>query len=79
MIVSKYIDNPMLINNKKFDLRVYVCITSINPLRIYIYKEGLVRLATEEYSNNKKILNNPFVHLTNYSINKHNEELNFRA
>jgi len=69
----------MLINNKKFDLRVYVCITSINPLRIYIYKEGLVRLATEEYSNNKKILNNPFVHLTNYSINKHNKDLNFGA
>ena len=34
-----------------FDLRVYVLMTSISPLRIYLYKDGLVRFATKEYSN----------------------------
>jgi len=77
MIVSNYIDNPLLINKKKFDLRIYVAITSINPLRIYVYQEGLVRFATEEYSNNKKIFGNPYIHLTNYSINKHNKDMVF--
>lgn len=48
-LISKYISNPYLINNKKFDLRLYVLITSYNPLKIYIYKEGLVRFASEEY------------------------------
>lgn len=67
MVVSEYIDNPLLINDLKFDLRVYVAITSIHPLRIYMYKEGLVRFATQKYTMNK---NSKFTHLTNYSVNK---------
>ena len=49
-IISKYIADPLLINGHKFDLRIYVTITSYEPLRIYVYKEGLVRFASEEYS-----------------------------
>ena len=49
MIVSHYISNPLLIDGLKFDLRIYVAITSINPLRIYMYDEGLTRFATTPY------------------------------
>lgn len=59
----------MLINSHKFDLRIYVVVTSIDPLRIYVFKEGLARFATEEYST-QGATQNKFVHLTNYSINK---------
>ena len=38
LVVSHYIDNPLLINRLKFDLRIYVAITGINPLRIYVYE-----------------------------------------
>ena len=69
-IVSKYISNPLLINGHKFDLRIYVVLTSIDPLRIYIFKEGLARFATEKYQQSADGKNNQFVHLTNYSINK---------
>lgn len=49
-IISRYISNPLLINGHKFDLRIYVCVTSIDPLRIYVFKEGLARFATQEYT-----------------------------
>ena len=49
-IVSEYIDNPHLLDGYKYDLRIYVALTSINPLRVYIYEEGLVRFATVKYS-----------------------------
>ena len=53
-------------------MRMYVVVTSFNPLRVYFYQEGLARFATEEYSNDPKVLKNKFVHLTNFSINKRN-------
>jgi hypothetical protein len=71
-VVSEYISRPLLINDLKFDLRIYVAITSVNPLRIYIYDEGLVRFATEKYDDSFRDTKNVFAHLTNYSINKKN-------
>jgi hypothetical protein len=49
MTVSYYISNPLTIDGLKFDLRIYVSITSLNPLRIYMHDDGLVRFATEIY------------------------------
>jgi tubulin polyglutamylase TTLL4 len=69
-VVQRYLDDPMLINERKFDLRIYVLVTSLDPLKIYVYDEGLVRLATEPYTMSKKSLSNTCVHLTNYSVNK---------
>lgn len=48
-IVQEYIDKPLLLDGYKFDLRVYVLITSCDPLRIFLFNDGLVRLATEKY------------------------------
>jgi len=73
-IISSYIERPLLINKKKFDMRMYVAVTSFHPLRAYIYEEGLARFATEDYTNDPKILKNKFVHLTNFSINKKNQK-----
>ena len=71
-VISKYITNPLLINGHKFDLRVYVLVTSFDPLRVYVYKEGLARFASEPYST-KFVKTNRYMHLTNYSINKKND------
>lgn len=72
LVISKYIDNPLLIHGLKFDLRLYVLVTNFDPLKIYVYNEGLVRFASEPY-NLKSIKSNVYAHLTNYSINKKSE------
>ncbi|XP_041969734.1 probable beta-tubulin polyglutamylase isoform X2 [Aricia agestis] len=74
VVVAKYIDKPLLIGGHKCDLRLYVCVTSIDPLLIYLYEEGLVRFATVKYDNTNKNLWNPCMHLCNYSINKYHTD-----
>jgi len=66
--------NPHIFNGYKYDLRVYVLVTSYDPLRVYIYNEGLVRFATELYTNDPKDLKTKFIHLTNFSVNKKSDK-----
>jgi tubulin polyglutamylase TTLL4 len=69
-VLSKYVSKPHLLNGYKYDLRLYVLVTSFEPLKIYLFREGLVRCATTPYSTSKASLKQRFVHLTNYSVNK---------
>jgi len=64
ILASRYIMHPHLINGLKYDLRVL--------LKVYLYNDGLVRFATELYTVDPKTINQKFVHLTNFSINKKN-------
>lgn len=48
--VQEYIDNPLLVDGHKFDIGVYVIITSVDPLRVYIYKgDILFRYCPQKY------------------------------
>lgn len=73
-IVSQYIASPLLINGFKFDLRIYALVTCFEPLKIYLFKEGLARFATKKYTTNASATDKQYIHLTNYSVNKKNEE-----
>ncbi|NXO82173.1 TTLL5 polyglutamylase, partial [Sitta europaea] len=70
ILVSRYISNPLLIDDFKFDVRLYVLVTSYDPLVVYLYEEGLARFATVRYDQASKNIRNQFMHLTNYSVNK---------
>ncbi|XP_059617253.1 tubulin monoglutamylase TTLL4 isoform X2 [Phlebotomus argentipes] len=70
IIVQRYVERPMLIDGSKFDLRLYVLVTSMNPLKVYMHTDGLARFASVRYSEKVDTLNDRFMHLTNYSINK---------
>ncbi|KAB1268527.1 Tubulin polyglutamylase TTLL7 [Camelus dromedarius] len=74
LIVQEYIEKPFLMEGYKFDLRIYILVTSCDPLKIFLYHDGLVRMGTEKYiPPNESNLTQLYMHLTNYSVNKHNE------
>ncbi|XP_013089809.2 tubulin polyglutamylase ttll6-like isoform X4 [Biomphalaria glabrata] len=75
MICQVYITRPFLIDGFKFDLRVYTLVTSCDPFRIFVFKDGLARFATFKYSEpNHNNTDNVYMHLTNYAINKHSQD-----
>jgi glutathione synthase/RimK-type ligase-like ATP-grasp enzyme len=45
-LVQRYIENPYLMDKKKFDLRLYVVIKGVDPLQAYLCDEGLARFCT---------------------------------
>ena len=73
-ITQKYISNPFLIRGHKFDMRVYALVTSVDPLMVYVYGDGLARFATEPYSTDREDITNNCIHLTNATINRENTE-----
>jgi tubulin polyglutamylase TTLL6/13 len=77
-VVQEYVDNPYLIDGLKFDFRIYVLLKSVSPLKIFMYREGLARFATEQYKKPKKSnMTNKCMHLTNYAVNKKNPNFVF--
>jgi hypothetical protein len=50
VVVQRYIDRPFLIDGCKGHCRIYGLITSAEPLRAYVYSEGIVRLAPQPYA-----------------------------
>lgn len=69
---------PYLLEGLKFDMRIYVLMCGTDPLKLYLYNEGLARLATEQYHEPMNAnLDRLCMHLTNYAINKHNPNFIF--
>lgn len=69
-LVQKYLSRPHLLRGYKYDMRIYIVVTSFEPLKVYFFPEGLVRLATQPYSTKGSAVKKRFVHLTNFSIQK---------
>jgi hypothetical protein len=65
-VVQRYIINPLLLNGRKFHIRLYLLITNLQPLRAYLHREGLVLCATSNYSNSS--YSNLNIHLTNAAV-----------
>jgi tubulin polyglutamylase TTLL6/13 len=79
-VVQRYITKPYLIEGLKFDLRIYVLVYGCDPLRIFLFKEGLTRLATEKYVKPTRFnMENLYMHLTNYAINKNSKKFVFNV
>jgi len=73
-IIQRYV-NPFLLDGYKFDFRFYILISSLNPLSVYIFKEGIARFCTRKYKTPSKLnLDDKFGHITNTAINIENKE-----
>lgn len=70
-VVQKYLSDPLLIGGKKFDLRLYVLVTSYAPLVAYMYRSGFARFSHTRFSMDD--ISNQEVHLTNVAIQKNSE------
>ena len=69
-VCSRYISNPLLIGGRKFDLRIFVLVTSYRPLKVWLHEEGFARFCLQKYRNDSSSLDNPYMHLTNVAIQK---------
>jgi tubulin polyglutamylase TTLL11 len=80
-VVQDYIPNPLLLDYKKFDIRMYLLITGVDVMNAYLAFEGMVRVCTEDYEPPIKPAKGTFMqqddlmaHLTNYTLNKNSEK-----
>eukprot|EP01059_Diplonema_ambulator_P009902 TRINITY_DN19885_c0_g1_i2.p1 TRINITY_DN19885_c0_g1~~TRINITY_DN19885_c0_g1_i2.p1 ORF type:complete len:567 (+),score=79.93 TRINITY_DN19885_c0_g1_i2:104-1702(+) len=70
-LVQAYVHPPLLINTRRFDIRVYVLVTSFTPFRVYMAKEGVVHLCVDSYHTptDESNLGPMSSHITNHNIN----------
>ncbi|EAS00468.2 tubulin-tyrosine ligase family protein (macronuclear) [Tetrahymena thermophila SB210] len=70
-VIQKYIEQPLLINQRKFDIRMWAMMTY--DFQVYIFKEGYIRTASEKYDLQENNFNDLIIHLTNNAIQKTDE------
>ena len=74
-IVQQYIAYPLLYQKRKFDIRCFCLITSINGLiKAYFYKEGYIRTASHIFSPSLNQVHNKYIHLVNDAVQKYCED-----
>ena len=71
-VIQKYIENPLIIKGRKFDIRQWVLVTNLNPLTIYLFDTPYIRFGAEEYHLDD--FKNIFSQLTGNSIAKHSKK-----
>ncbi|MDV6317666.1 hypothetical protein [Chromohalobacter sp. HP20-39] len=71
-LVQEYLGEPHTIRGHKYVLRLYVLLASLDPLRLYVYRQGFAKLASAPYDHDDT--GNLYSHLTNPDINAHNTE-----
>ncbi|XP_070496210.1 tubulin glycylase 3B-like [Chironomus tepperi] len=68
-LIQKYIERPMLIHGKKFDIRIYLLTTIQNgSVHVWLYKDCYVKFATKNFKLNDL---HKSIHVTNYAVQKH--------
>jgi len=65
-VIQKYIEQPLLIDSFKFDIRIFVLLDQ--DMNVYMYREGYLRKSSEKFDLDN--IGNEYIHLTNNAIQK---------
>jgi len=68
-VIQKYLEKPMLIDDRKFDIRVWVMLD--HEMNLYCFKEKYIRLSSEPFSIDEKKVDDKYIHLTNNAVQKY--------
>ncbi|HZZ70089.1 MAG TPA: tetratricopeptide repeat protein [Phenylobacterium sp.] len=68
VVIQRYLDRPYLIEGRKGHCRIYCLVTSAEPLRAYVYSEGIVRIAPEPYDPSPQAAGGASMHVTNTAL-----------
>lgn len=68
-VVQKYIEKPLLFDERKFDIRVWALLDQ--EMNLFYFKEWYIRLSSEKFVLNEDQIENQYVHLTNNAVQKY--------
>jgi len=81
-VIQKYIERPFLLllpgprgklEKRKFDIRQWVLVTSINPLIVYMFNSCYLKICGSEFS--LRDFKDKYKHISNFSIQKNNQRI----
>ncbi len=75
IVVQRYLDRPYLVDGRKGHARIYGLVCSAQPLRAYLYSEGIIRFAPERYDARPEQWANRAVHITNTALHRGHKAL----
>lgn len=67
-VVQQYVRAPYLVEGRKFSLRLFLLLTSVEPLRIYLFKGGRVVFSVEPYDSTGDHLDRLPMHITHTTV-----------
>lgn len=68
-VIQKYMESPLLIKCRKFDIRAWVLLDQKKTL--FLFREGYIRTSSEKFDKNS--IDNYYVHLTNNAVQKNSK------
>ena len=71
-VIQKYIERPLLIYQRKFDIRTWVLVT--HEMKLFFFKEGYLRTSSDVFSMDEDSITKKNVHLTNNAVQKFSDK-----
>ena len=73
-VIQKYMERPLLLNGRKFDIRVWVLVS--HEFKLYLFKEGYMRTSSCAFEINEEKISDLRVQLTNNAVQKNTSDYN---